>query len=119
VLSEPLSSLGAPVGITLNYWLWCLDPRSWPHLPCSTTSAVPPLVKATTGRFIAIASASTSPKGSSKLRSEEDDLQSPDRLAATPSQRLIRPIFLRRGKGFTIYGPAPDALRSYRIRSHS
>jgi hypothetical protein len=54
-----------------------------------------------------------------EARKREDDLQSPDGLAATPSQRLIRPILLRRGKGFTIYGPAPDALRSYRTRSHS
>jgi hypothetical protein len=58
-------------------------------------------------------------KGFLEARKREDDLQSPERLAAMPSQRLIRPIFLRRGKGFTIYGPAPDALRSYRIRSHS
>jgi len=29
VVSEPLSSLGAPCGITLNYWLLCLDLKSW------------------------------------------------------------------------------------------
>jgi len=29
IVSEPLPSLGAPRGITLNYWLWCLDQRSW------------------------------------------------------------------------------------------
>jgi hypothetical protein len=46
-------------------------------------------------------------------------LQSPEGRPRTLSQRLSRPICLRRAKGFTIYGLAPDALRSCRTRSHS
>ena len=45
---------------------------SRPLRPCSTTSTVPPLSRATTGRRIAIASANTRPNGSSERRHHVD-----------------------------------------------
>ena len=67
VLAHPRRSAGSRNSERMFTARFSTSPcrESRPHLPCSTTSRVPPFASATTGRFMASASANTRPKGSS------------------------------------------------------